>query len=145
MYHNHRRWSVQKVASADELADKLLDYNWCGCCGFELEGFLWLNDSTSPDALQEFAVVSRPTEDCDEFRQVESITVSWCNRQQLLEYIHSFQQETPLPTDTAGSVVKATTVADLYQSLGALDQPQGWVVHPQIESPVEHGNCRHCA
>lgn len=145
MYHNNRRWCVQQVASADDLADKLLNYNWCGCCGFELDGVLWLNDSTSPDALQEFAVVQRPTHDYKEYRQVESITVSWCNREQLLEIIAAVQHDGVQPAVESGPVVRARSVADLYQTLGSIGRPAGWVVHPRIESPTEHGRCCHCA
>lgn len=145
MYHNNRRWCVQKVGSADELADKLLGYDWCGCCGFELEDCLWLNDSTAPDAVQEYAVVRKPTEESLDYLQVESITVGWCNRQELLEIIEGIQQSGPQPETGSGPVVVTRSVADLYQSLGALGKPLGWVVHPQIESPLEHDCCSHCA
>lgn len=145
MYHNKRRWCVQKVGSADELADKLLGYDWCGCCGFELEEFLWLNDSTAPESVQEYAVLLKPTEEFPDYLQVESITVGWCNRQQLLEIIEGIQHSGPQPDVDSGEVVVTRSVAEVYQSLGAIGRPVGWVVCPQIESPSEHGRCYHCA
>lgn len=56
MLHKNRRWCVTPVASAEELAEKLTEMTWCGCSGFRLGGYLWLNDATSPDGAQEFAV-----------------------------------------------------------------------------------------
>ena len=146
MYHEDRRWCVQPINSAAELAEKLLDYSWCGCCGFELEGFLWLNDATSPDAAQEYAVVKRPNHDSKEFRQVESITVSWCNRQQLLAYIRQFSGGgQAAAVETGGPVVFTRSVAELFQALGVTNRPLGCVVHPCLETPDEHGSCCHCA
>ena len=48
MMHTERIWSVTPVTSQDELAEKL-SQSWCCCTGFELDGFLWLNDATGPD------------------------------------------------------------------------------------------------
>lgn len=59
MMHKNRRWCVANVDSAEELADKLANYSWCCCCGFELDGILWLNDATGVDGAQEYAVADR--------------------------------------------------------------------------------------
>lgn len=144
MYHQDRRWCVQAVSSAEELADKLLSYSWC-CCGFELDGHLWLNDSTSPDAVQEYAVVSKPADASGEYCQVESISVSWCKRQELLVYIRAIQQDDPIPPAGNGPVVVTHAAAQLCQALGGTGRPQGFVVHPRIESSSDHGRCCHCA
>lgn len=151
MYHENRRWCVQPVVSCEELADKLHNYSWCNCGGFELKGFLWLNDSTSPDAAQEYAVVKRPTDNSKEFMQVESITVSWCNSQQLMEYIrqiHTGNTDPPVenaPVDNRGPVVVTRSAAEFFHALGVAEVPHGKVVHPRIETPEEHGRCSHCA
>lgn len=145
MYHNQRRWCVRSVESADDLVDKLLRFSWCSCTGFELEGHLWLNDSTSPDALQEYAVVRKPTTEDGAYRQVESITVSWCNRQQLLGHIEVIHHDGPQPAPDEGPVVRARSVGDLLDHLGATRESGAAVVHPQVETPEEHGRCQHCA
>ena len=150
MYHEDRRWCMQTVSSAEELAEQLLDYSWCGCCGFELEDFLWLNDSTSPDRAQEYAVVRRPTDNSNEFRQVESITVSWCNRQQLLKIITQihYGEKTPSAENASANrspVVFTRSVAEFCQALGVAELPSGSVVHPCLETPDVHGRCCHCA
>ena len=150
MYHENRRWCLQSIRSAEELAEQLLDYSWCCCCGFELEGFLWLNDSTSPDRAQEYAVVKRPTDDSKEFRQVESITVSWCDRQQLLKIIHQIHYGVKSPSAGKTSVnsrpvVFTRSVAEFFQALGVEEVPSGRVVHPRIETPDKHSHCTHCA
>ena len=56
MFHNKRVWCVSPVASAEELARKLTETTWCCCTAFALGDYLWLNDSTSPDGAQEFAI-----------------------------------------------------------------------------------------
>jgi hypothetical protein len=77
MMHSKRRWSVVRVSSAEDLARILTETTWCCCCGFELAGYLFLNDATSADGAQEYAVVKRGA-DGEAWRQVESITFSWC-------------------------------------------------------------------
>ena len=145
MYHDKRRWCVQPVESANELADKLLRFSWCCCTGFELEGFVWLNDSTSPDALQEYAVVRKPTDGDETYRQVESITVSWCNRQQLLDLLAAIHHNQPRSTPDDGPVARARSVGDLLGHLGASQEEMAAAVRPRLESPEEHGRCQHCA
>ena len=81
MIHNKRKYDVREVSSPDELADELIRTTWCLCTGFSLEGYLFLNDSFTEDSAQEYAVVRDGS-------QVESITVSWCNRATLLRHIH---------------------------------------------------------
>jgi hypothetical protein len=83
----HRRtWSLSTVETAEELAEKLTEMTWCGCSAFQVRGtpYLYLNDSSSADGAQEYAVL-KP--DGDDFVQVESITFSWCTSEKALEYI----------------------------------------------------------
>ncbi len=81
MMHTKRRWGVVRVESATALAEKLVEYTWCGCQGFELAGYLFLNDSTSADGAQEYAVVKAG-------RQIESITFGWMNQERAEQTIH---------------------------------------------------------
>lgn len=117
MLHTNRVWCVSPVASIEELTQKLSEMSWCGCTGFELDGYLFLNDSTSPDAIQEFAFVKR---NGDDFRQVETITTSWCDQDQLLGYI------------------RRTLAGEFDQSAFSHR------LSLTIESPEQHGRCQHC-
>lgn len=82
MFHSYRPWSVTDADTPATLAEKLTQYTWCGCNGFRLGDYLFLNDSTGPDGAQEFGVIHEPT-----MRQVESITFSWCSEEEALKYI----------------------------------------------------------
>jgi hypothetical protein len=107
-------------ASAEELAAKLTGTTWTCCTAFALEGYLWLNDATSPDGGQEFAVLQRVGPNgCP--RQIESITFSWCDEQQALEYIRQTLQGEDDGNDFARDV------------------------RPVLQTPAEHGRCPHCA
>lgn len=84
MMHRNRQWSVANVASHEELVEKLSEHDWCSCNAFRTPGgTVWANDST-PAGIQEYAVL-RVID--GRLRQVESITVSWCSRERLLNYI----------------------------------------------------------
>ncbi|MBM4005092.1 MAG: hypothetical protein FJ295_17690 [Planctomycetes bacterium] len=118
MLHSNRRWCVCPAASAEELACKLTGTSWCCCTGFELDGYWFLNDSTSPDGVQEFAVVKidgrggRPV-------QVESITFGWCDTARALEHI------------------RATLCGQYDRS------PFAYEVAPKIEVPQQYLRCHH--
>ena len=120
MFHQKRRWSVSPVASAEELADKLVHHSWTLCTAFELNGYLFLNDATSEDGAQEYGVVKRPTEADPVFRQVESITFSWCDLDQARNYIEAAVS-------------------------GRYDGPECPEVKPFIESSKVHSYCALCA
>lgn len=143
--HKNRRWCVANVDSAEALADKLANYSWCCCCGFELDGFLWLNDATGADGAQEYAVCRSPTLEDPYYRQVESVTASWCSERELLAYIRAIQGDDSQPTLPPGPVVVCKTQHDLASALGSEKRSEGPVVHPTIESPQVHGRCHHCA
>lgn len=86
MLHKNRVWSISHVGSADELASKLAQFTWTGCSAFQLNQFIFANDSTSSDGAQEYAVL-RPSSTLDCLEQIESITFSWCSESRSLELI----------------------------------------------------------
>jgi hypothetical protein len=116
MLHTHRTWAVADVATADELAEKLTSMTWCLCVGFRLDGVLFLNDATSENGAQEYAVVR----ECDH-RQIESVTFSWIDRPK------------------AERIIRAA-VADRLSQAG-----YGAVAPSRIEPIARHGRCRFCA
>ena len=120
MMHSNRVWSVTPVASADELARKLTETTWTCCTAFAIGEYLWLNDATCPDGAQEYAVVKRTGPD-GRLLQIESITFSWCDHNKALALIEQTLRGEHDDSDFAHEV--------------SLD----------LESPDEHGRCRHCA
>ncbi|MCA9076563.1 MAG: hypothetical protein KDA93_16180 [Planctomycetaceae bacterium] len=120
MLHTRRVWCVNLAVSAEELARQLIETTWCLCTGFELEGRLFLNDSTSENALNEFAIVKRH-EDGRSFLQVESITVSWCDLPQMLHYVQA-------------TLMGEYDISDFVHE-----------VSPRLQTPEEHGRCPLCA
>jgi hypothetical protein len=80
MVHGSRRHRIQAVEALDELCLMLTQRDWHCCDGFSHAGLLLVNDSTSADGAQEYAVfrMDRPN------RQIESITVSWCTAERLM-------------------------------------------------------------
>lgn len=114
-----RRWCVSSVQPID-LADKLVDHSWTLCTGFECppeSKVFWINDSLSEDSLQEYAVVRKRSD--DQWEQVESITVSWCDKHRLVMY--------------AENLARPSAVAEF----GRIDTPR-------LESPDEHKTCWCC-
>lgn len=86
MWHRKRIWGPpQRVDSADDLAEKVTEHTWTLCQAFEHRNYFYLNDATSEDGAQEYAVVKRGERG---FSQVESITFSWCRREEALLYIN---------------------------------------------------------
>jgi len=86
MLHRKRRWGVTPCGDTGELAAKLREQSWTLCTAFKTAGgTVWANDSTSEDALQEYGVLRRT--EGGGWRQVETITVSWCDQKKLCGYI----------------------------------------------------------
>ena len=92
MMHKKRRWCVGPVENAEALAEKLTQHSWTLCTGFELLGYLFLNDATSEDGAQEYAVVRRPAEPGQPWIQVESVTFGSV-RQRLARTLVEFCQQ----------------------------------------------------
>jgi hypothetical protein len=113
MIHTKRCFQVVDV-DEDTLITKLHESIWCGCTGFRCQGYLWLNDAFSGDGAQEYAVIRE-----SDHIQVESITVSWCTREQLTDYVKSIN---------AGQAERMGIYNDLH-----------------IETPEQHGRCYCCA
>lgn len=117
-----RRWCVEEVASAEELARMLTEQTWTGCAGFFVRGhpeYLFLNDATSPDGAAEYGVVKGGVDVGDRV-QIESITFSWCTYEQALEHIWDI-------------------LAGVYDNAE--------YAHPvtvTVEAPEEHGTCSLC-
>jgi len=120
MMHTNRVWSVSNVLSPEDLAHKLTNTTWCCCTGFRIGDYLWLNDATSPDGAQEYAVVKLV---CGEgiATQVESITFSWCSEADALRHI----QRTLSGGDDRNDFARR--------------------VSPNLQTQAEHGRCHHCA
>jgi hypothetical protein len=119
MLHENRAWRVIDVDSAESLALKLTDHIWCGCTAFRLGEYYWLNDATSPDGAQEYAVVKRTVS--HKFIQIESITFSWCDFERAQQFIDLTLQGDFDSSDWCRSV------------------------QPLIEPPEQHGRCQLCA
>jgi len=77
MLHERRTFHVADAASIEDLAEKVTECTWTLCTGFRLrvEGqeLLFLNDSTSENGAQEYAVFT------PDGTQIESITFGWCD------------------------------------------------------------------
>ena len=95
--HSRRIWSLAEV-TAEEAAEKLTTHDWTMCSGWRIRDtkLALLNDSTSPDALQEYSIVRIETETPEAIRgqQLDSLTVSWCNEEEILKYIGKYAKET---------------------------------------------------
>ena len=90
MFHSKRTYRVIECNDVDELA-KMLGESQCLCTGYKCQGVLFLNDSTSEDGAQEYAIVL-PRKDGLGL-QVESVTYSWIEGQEkrvedILDMIH---------------------------------------------------------
>lgn len=118
MLHTHRRWCVRLIDSPEELSRKLTETIWCGCTGFQIGSYFWLNDSTSLDGAQEFAVIK--VTNSDEWIQLESITFGWCDYERALNLI--------------------------LATLNGQDDRNSWRkrVHPLLDSESSHGRCPLC-
>lgn len=122
MMHRRRRWVLSSVPSAEELARMLTQSTWTLCSAFFVEGhpdYLFLNDSTHEDGAGEWAILRKTTD--GGFRQIETITFSWCDEAKGFDYIRRID---------AGEFDTAEYAA---------------IVTPVIETPDQHGRCHLCA
>lgn len=117
MLHSKRVWSVAPAESAEWLAEKLTQHTWCGCNGFSLGGYLFVNDATCADGAQEYGVLRRWD---DHYEQIESLTFSWMNEAMALDIIRRVLS-------------------------GEFDEERyGLVEASRIQTPQEHGRCHLC-
>src|SRR5690554_121999 len=82
VWHTDRHWGISTIQTATELASLLTEHSWTLCTGFRWNGYLFLNDATSEDGAQEFAVIREA-----DMAQVESITASWMSRERMLDFL----------------------------------------------------------
>ncbi len=115
MFSHNRAWMIAEATDIDSLAHDLTQKSWTLCQGFRMGGYLFLNDSTSEDGAQEFAVVRE-----DGMQQVESITFGWCSEERAAVHLLN------------------TFAGDYNEQMGTV---HAW----QIESPYQHGTCYLCA
>jgi hypothetical protein len=117
MLHRNRHWTIAPAESAEQLAEQLTQHTWCGCNGFSLGGYLFVNDATSADAAQEYAALR---ESDGQYVQIESLTFSWMDQTKALDIIRRVLA-------------------------GEFDHERYDVVDSRrIQSPAEHGRCHHC-
>jgi hypothetical protein len=96
------------------LAEQLTQHTWCGCNGFELEGYLFVNDATCADGAQEYGVLRKQE---DHYVQIESLTFSW------------------MTTEKALALIRRVLA-------GEFDNEHYAVVDAsRIQTPLEHGHC----
>ena len=118
MLHSNRIWSAVPAESAEWLAEQLTQYTYCGCNGFQLGDYLFVNDATCADGAQEYGVLRAAG---DHFVQIESLTFSWMTQPKALAIIRRVLA-------------------------GEFDQEQyDTVDRRRIQTPEEHGRCHHCA
>jgi len=118
MLHSKRIWSVVPAPSAEWLAEQLTQCTYCGCNGFRLGEYLFVNDATCADGAQEYGVL-RPAG--DHFVQIESLTFSWMTGTQALDIIRRILA-------------------------GEFDHEQyGTIDRRRLETSEEHGRCHLCA
>ena len=116
--HKSRCWGVAR-RTREELAELLTSMTWTLCSAFQTEGgSVWANDATSEDGAAEYALL-RFTD--GRWRQVETITASWCSRERLLLFAEQ---------------------ADRGE-FDALDYGYGTVEASRLD--FAHKPCRHCA
>lgn len=119
MLHEKRVWCVAQVESAEQLSKMLTETTWCCCNAFRIADYIWLNDSSSSDGAQEYAVLKSQAD--HSFVQIESITFGWMNCDEAL--------------------------ASIEQTLSGEFDHHEWSkpVRPTLQTPKEHGHCQHCA
>jgi len=117
MWHSKRIWSVMPAENAASLAEQLTQYTWCGCNGFELGGYLFVNDATSADGAQEYGVIRRRG---DRYVQIESLTFSW------------------MTTEKALALIRRVLAGEFDNECHAV------VAASRIQTPQEHGRCHLC-
>ena len=78
MLNEKRRWCVADIGNVEEIASGLTGNTQVLCTGIRWQGLLMLNDATSEDGGQEYAIIDEKTG-----YQVESLTCSWMTPESL--------------------------------------------------------------
>lgn len=119
MNHATRRWLVELAPNAEVLAEKLSEHTWPLCQGFELSGYLFLNDADSEEGDQSYAIVKR---EGDRFFALSSVAFDWCAPERALQ------------------VIEETLLGEHDQSETRVE-----VFSLRLDSPSEHRTCKLCA
>jgi len=134
MFHRNRVWTISAIDSLDELANKLYEHTWCCCNAFRYKDLLLLNDATSGDGAQEYAVVR--LDDAPHIEpplrgtQIESLTVSWYESEaKLLLDLQRLERNEPLGSS---------------EGLAAIGV-QPWTAPVEIRTHPASERCVHCA
>jgi len=117
MFFEQRHYQVRAVKDAAELAKLLTQYTWCGCTGFAYGGALFLNDSSSADGAQEYALCTL------DGVQVDSVTFGWMSKDQAEAFLVDC-----LPDIVTGRTPVMQRTVPIH-----------------IDTYQDHGRCRHCA
>lgn len=117
MMHKTRTWQIKDAGGPFELAYHLTEQTWCTCQGFRQNGYLYLNDATSENGAQEYAVLRE-----SDLAQVESITFSWITEEEARRHIWAIT--------TGGPEQRAWNSG---------------ITRDQLQTAEEHGRCPACA
>ena len=85
MLHGKRAHNIKTYTDLVEMATAMKRCTWTLCTGFRFGNVLLLNDSTSEDALQEYAVALVEPDGSGQF--VESYTISWMEIDRLVKLV----------------------------------------------------------
>jgi hypothetical protein len=108
-----------RVKNVGELAEKLTEHTWTLCQGFELLGYLFLNDALSEDGAQEYGIVKK---DSERFFQVESVTFDWCSPERAIQLIDD-------------TIHGEFDDGPMHEELSLSDK---------LDNPETHGRCEFC-
>jgi len=117
MLHSKRIWSIFPAESDEWLSEQLTQYTFCGCNGFQLGGYVFVNDATCADGAQEYGTLKLAG---DHYVQIESLTFSWMTPAQALDMIQR---------------VLAGEFDDAHYAV---------IDRGRLETPVDHGRCHLC-
>ena len=119
MIHKSRHWCLHLAVTADDLTDKLTNFTWATCQAFELNDYLFLNDSAERTGTQTYAVLQRLPDGT--LTQIDTIELGWSTAARLLEQIHRVVLgEYDVSSDSAERVVAI------------------------LQKPEQHGTCPAC-
>jgi hypothetical protein len=123
MFHDDRGWCVRPNGSPEEVARLVTRRTWPPCAAFEVDGYLFLNDSLPEDGSTDFAVVKRPANPGEAFTQVASLTLGFWSYENALDLIRR-------------------VLAGEYDA-----RPTNFAVEPRLETAAEHllSGCSCCA
>jgi hypothetical protein len=119
MLHRDRRWCVHAAVDVDDLAEKLTNFTWATCQAFQLDDYLFLNDSTSRDDVQQYVILQQLSD--GSYTEIETLAPGASTAARILEQLHRVVAgEFDMPDDRAERVSVI------------------------VEKPEQHGICDAC-